>query len=63
MVRLTKIFDLLGMNTEISLFFEDRLAYMGTCGECPRETWCCAYAEHLSYNEHTGRYLIDIIYR
>lgn len=63
MVRLTKLFDLLGMDTEITLFFEEENIYVGTGGDCPRETWCCAYAERLEYNPNTGRYIITICYR
>jgi len=62
MVRLTKIFDLLGLDTNISLIFNGENEYTGDCGSCPRETWCCAYADSLKFDVKSARYIIGIRY-
>ena len=62
MVRLTKIFDLLGMDTEITLIYDSETIYTDTCGNCPKVTWCCAYAEGLKYDIESARYIITVKY-
>lgn len=62
MVRLTRLFDILGIDTEIELIHDDSTVYTGTCGDCQKETWCCAYADSLKFDVNSSRYIIGIRY-
>lgn len=62
MIKLTKIFDLLGNDTRITIFEGETKLYSGTCGKCTRDIWTNAYIKKMVFDIHRERYIITIRY-
>ena len=62
MIRLTKIFDLLGNDTFVSIKEGEKEIYSGECGKCTRDIWRCAYVKDMRFDIHLERYVIRVRY-
>lgn len=62
MIRLTKIFDLLGMETLITIYEGQTKLYFGECGKCSRNIFSHAYVKEMKFDNQKGRYIVKIRY-
>lgn len=62
MIKLTKIFDLLGMETRVIICEGETKLYSGTCGACPKNVWKNAHVKEMEFNKHLERYIITVRY-
>ena len=62
MIRLTKIFDLLGNEENVIICEGETKIYSGECGKCKRDIWRNAYVKKMKFNNHLERYIISIRY-
>ena len=63
MIRLTKIFDLLGNDTLIIICEGETKLYSGFVGKCTRDIWRNAYIKDMEFNNNLERYIVNIMYR
>lgn len=63
MIRLTKIFDLLGNDTSVIIYGGETKLYSGLAGKCTRDIWRNAYIKDMEFSNHLGRYIINVVYR
>ena len=63
MIRLTKIFDLLGNDTLVIICEGETKLYSGLIGKCTRDIWRNAYIKDMEFNNHLERYIINVMYR
>lgn len=62
MIKLTKIFDLLGMETKVIICEGETKLYSGLCGKCPMEVWKNAYIKEMEFNNTLERYILTVRY-
>lgn len=62
MIKLTNIFDLLGIETKVIICEGENKLYSGFCGNCPRNIWKNAYIKNMDFNKHLERYIISVRY-
>ena len=63
MIRLTKIFDLLGLDTFVSIENKYTEIYSGECGKCTRDIWRNAFVKRMRFDVNFERYFIEVIYK
>lgn len=62
MIKLTKLFDLLGEDTLVIICEGETKLYSGTCGKCTKEVWGHAVVKEMEFNNHLERYIITVRY-
>lgn len=62
MIKLTKIFDLLGDEALVIVTEGENKLYSGQCGKCTKVIWGHAYVKDMEFNNLLERYIINIRY-
>lgn len=62
MIKLTKIFDLLGTDEKIIICEGEKKLYSGMVGKCTKKVFGHAYVKDMEFNNHLERYIINIRY-
>lgn len=63
MIRLTKIFDLLGNDTSVIIRYGETKLYSGSVEKCTRDIWRNAYIKDMGFSDYLGKYIIYVVYR
>lgn len=62
MIRLTRIFDLLGNEELITIYEGENKLYFGECGKCTLNIFNQAYVKEMKFDNQKGRYMVKIRY-
>ena len=62
MIKLVKIFDILGMESRIIIYEGEKKLYSGTCENCTRNVWKNAHIVEMKFNNLLEKYIISIRY-
>lgn len=62
MIRLTRIFDLLGNEELITIYEGQTKLYFGECGKCTLNIFNHAYVKEMKFDNRKGRYIVKIRY-
>ena len=60
MIKLTKIFDLLGDEALVIVTEGENKLYSGQCGKCSKDIWCHAYVKDMEFNNRLEKYIINV---
>lgn len=62
MIKLTKLFELVGMENLVTVYEGAKKIYFGKCSKCPAKICEYTYVKEMKFSNETFRYIINVRY-